>query len=222
MRTSLVIFDLDGTLVDTSRDLTNSLNSSLSPHGLGPLTPERTKALVGEGVRNLINKILAPEGREELFDRVLGDFLVHYSEHVADLSAPYPGVMDTLNGRLSDYRKAVLTNKRTDLSAKLLEALGMLGHFELVAGPEDVPAQKPDPAGILYLLDRLGVNRDEAVLVGDSEFDVLTGKNAGVRTVAVAYGFRPRMDLLDADVLIDRFTDLPAAIRGLDALSVPH
>ena len=84
MRTSLIIFDLDGTLVDTSQDLTNSLNASLSPHGLRPLTQERTKELVGEGVRNLITKILAPEGREDLFDHALGDFIAHYSEHVAD------------------------------------------------------------------------------------------------------------------------------------------
>jgi phosphoglycolate phosphatase len=219
MKTSLIIFDLDGTLVDTSLDLTNSLNAALSPHGLEPLTKERTKELVGEGVSNLITKILAPEKREDLFDRVLGDFIAHYTEHVADESAPYPGVMDTLNGRLSDYRKAVLTNKRTNLSVKLLEALGMMEHFELVAGPEDVPAQKPDPAGALHLLDKLGADKDEAVLVGDSEFDVLTGRNAGIRTAAVAYGFRPRMDLLDADVLIDRFADLPAAIKGLDSLS---
>lgn len=216
MPIKLVIFDLDGTLVDTSLDLTNALNAALGAHGLEALTPELTKALVGEGVRNLINKILAPEGREDIFDTVLRDFLAHYSEHVADNSAPYPAVMDTLNGRLSGYRKAVLTNKRTDLSVKLLKALGMINHFELVAGPEDVPAQKPNPAGILHLLDKLGVHKGEAVLVGDSEFDVLTGVNARIRTVAVAYGFRPRTDLLDADVLIDRFSDLPAAIKGLD------
>ena len=219
METSLIIFDLDGTLVDTSIDLTNSLNAALLPHGLELLTPQRTKALVGEGVRNLINKILAPVGREDLFDRVLADFLSHYTEHVADLSTPYPGVIDTLNGRLSGYRKAVLTNKRTDLSVKLLEALGMIENFELVLGPEDVPAQKPDPAGILHLIDKLGAKNQETVLVGDSEFDVLTGKNAGIRTVAVAYGFRPRMDLLDADVLIDRFMDLPAAVKGLDSIA---
>jgi phosphoglycolate phosphatase len=216
MRTKLIIFDLDGTLVDTSRDLTNALNSALSPHGLEPLTPERTKALVGEGIRTLIDKILAPVCREDLFDRVLGDFLDHYTKHVADESAPYPGVMGTLNGKLTGYRKAILTNKRTDLSVKLLDALGMLEYFELVAGPEDVAAQKPDPAGILHLLEKLGADKDETVLVGDSEFDVLTGRNAGIRTVAVAYGFRPRTDLLDADVLIDRFSDLPAAIKGLE------
>jgi len=216
MPIKLIIFDLDGTLVDTSQDLTISLNAALDPHGLDSLTPERTKALVGEGVRNLISKILAPEGREDLFDTVLRDFLAHYSEHVSVHSAPYPGVMDTLNGKLGNYRKAVLTNKRTDMSVKLLKALGMLDHFEVVAGPEDVPAQKPDPAGLLHVLGKLGFDKDEAVMVGDSSFDIETGLNAGVRTVAVAYGFRPRETLLDADVLIDRFMDLPAAIKGLE------
>lgn len=219
MPISLIIFDLDGTLVDTSQDLANSLNHALAPHGMGGLTPEYTRSIVGEGVRNLITKILAPVGREDLFEPVLEAFISHYSGHLADQSTAYPGVADTLDGPLGMHRKAVLSNKRGEMSRKLLGALGLASHFELIAGPDDVPEQKPEPGGISHLIEKLGVKRDEAIMVGDSQYDVQAGQRAGIRTVAVAYGFRPREVLLDADVLIDRFSDLPAAIKGLDGLT---
>lgn len=215
MSIKLILFDLDGTLVDTSLDLTASLNAALSAHGLPLLNTEDTKAIVGEGMKKLITRVLEPSGRQDLYGQIYDEFLAHYTEHVADASTPYPGVVETLEGPLRDIDKAVLTNKRTHLSVSLMDALGLSEHFKIIAGPDMVPEQKPSAEGVLHLMDKLGADKSNTVLVGDSSFDILAARAAGIPSIAVTYGFRLKKTLTDADILIDDFTALPETIKGL-------
>jgi len=176
-------------------------------------------ALVGEGIPNLIMKAVGQANLHRA-DSVRDSFVRYYREHLTDHSQPYPGVMETLGSlKSAGHRMSVLSNKNTDMSVEILKRLNIRGLFELVLGGDTVEEKKPKPGGVLQTLRELGVEPREAVLVGDSSYDLDAAKYAGVRSVAVAYGFRPRETLLDADVLIDRFIDLPAAIKGLDGLA---
>lgn len=206
MPVRLIIFDLDGTLVDTCQDITNALNAALVPLGRGPLSVGETRALVGEGITRLIEKALGPEGQGRR-DEAVGRFLDHYSAHLTDHSRPYPGAKDVLE-KLPGVKKAVLSNKKEDLSRRLLEGLGLLGHFDLVAGSDTTPEKKPSPRAVQYVLQALGVGAREAMLVGDSDLDIEAGRAAGLSTVAAAYGYRGRDALRGADHLIEDIGEL--------------
>lgn len=201
MSIKLIIFDLDGTIVDTSRDITNALNHALTSYGLNSLTVEDTKRLVGEGITRLIEKIIGdnkPGEREEIIKK----FLAYYEEHLVDFSYSYPDVKETLK-TLKGYTKTVISNKRESLSKRVLEKLDLLRYFDMVVGSDTTPERKPSPVPILYVLEHFHFQPDEAVIVGDSNFDIEAGKNAGVKTVAVTYGFREKEYLINADYLID-------------------
>ncbi|MDH4233492.1 MAG: HAD-IA family hydrolase [Nitrospirota bacterium] len=206
MKIKLIIFDLDGTLVNSSVDITNALNYAVEPYGLEKLTVERTISLVGEGVTRLIEKLLG-EKWAALKNAVLERFLEHYSQHLTDFTAPYPGVPETLE-QLVNYRMAVISNKREDLSRRLLENLGLAGYFEIIWGSDSVSEKKPSPVPVLEMLKKVSCGPHEAVLVGDSNYDIEAGKAAGVRTVAVSYGFRDVRLLQDADFVIDSMREL--------------
>ena len=215
MRIKLIIFDLDGTLVNSSIDITHALNYAVEPYGLEKLTVERTISLVGEGVTRLIEKLLG-ESRADLRGVVLERFLEHYSQHLTDFTVPYPGVTETLR-KLGNYRMAVISNKRADLSKRLLENLGLAGFFEIIWGSDSVPEKKPSPVPVLEMLKKVSCRSDEAVIVSDSNYDIEAGKAAGVRTVAVSYGYRDVKLLQDADFIIDSITDLPSRLDILNA-----
>lgn len=214
MKIKLIIFDLDGTLVNSSIDITNALNYAVEPYGLEKLTVERTISLVGEGVTRLIEKLLG-ERWPDLRGVVLERFLEHYSEHLTDFTVPYPGVPETLK-TLGNYRMAVISNKRADLSRRLLENLGLAGFFEIIWGSDSVPEKKPSPVPVLEMLKKVSCGPDEAVIVGDSNFDIEAGKAAGVRTVAVSYGYRDVKLLQDADFIIDSIRKLPSRLDILN------
>jgi len=211
MKIKLIIFDLDGTLVNSSVDITNALNYAIGPYGLEELTIAGTISLVGEGVTSLIGKLLGQSAAEQK-DVVLKRFLDYYSGHLTDFTLPYPGVRETLE-MLGDYRKAVISNKRTDLSRRLLEDLGLSDYFEFIWGSDSVTEKKPSPVPVLEMLKKVGCGSDEAVIVGDSNFDVEAGRAAGVRTVAVSYGFRDASLLKDADIIIDNMLELPSRLE---------
>jgi len=207
----LIIFDLDGTLVDSSIDITNALNYAVTPYGFKPLAVKDTISLVGEGLTRLIEKIMG-NNNASIKDAALERFIGYYSEHLADFTRPYPGVMTTLEA-LGRYRKAIISNKREFLSRKLLEQLELIKFFDVVLGSDSVPEKKPSPAPIKKALEILGLAPRKAVIVGDSDFDIQAGKSAGVTTVAVTYGFRKRETLKDADFIIDRMDELLTLIQ---------
>ena len=215
MKIKLIIFDLDGTLVNSIVDITNALNYAVGPYGFEQLTVERTTGMVGEGVTRLIEKLVGQKAAD-LKDVVLKRFLEYYSEHLTDLTVPYPGVPETLE-MLGGYRKAVISNKREDLSRRLLENLGLSGYFEVIWGSDSVPEKKPSPAPVIEMLKKISCGPDEAVMVGDSNYDIEAGRAAGVRTVAVSYGFREVSLLKDADFIIDNMTELTFRLDLLNA-----
>ena len=214
MSIQLILFDLDGTIVDTSKDITNALNYALSPYGLDGISVEATIKIIGEGLTRLIEKVLGEE-RYHLKDAVSKRFLDYYSAHLVDNSQIYPDVKETLD-MLSGYRKAVISNKRENLSVNLLKQLDLDRHFELIVGSDTTPERKPSAGPLLYVCSKLHISSREALMVGDSQYDIEAGHNAGTKTVAVTYGYQERSLLTAADYQIDSFRDLP---RILDIAS---
>jgi len=206
MAFKLIIFDLDGTLVDTSIDITNALNYALKPYGLKDLTVDDTVKMVGEGITRLIEKLLGDK-KFQARDDVIKKFLDYYSEHLIDYSNVYPHVRETIE-KLNGYKKAVISNKREYLSTELLDKLDLLKYFNLVIGSDTTPKKKPSAIPVIYAVTKLGVGPQESIMVGDSNYDIEAGKKAGVKTVAVTYGYRERQYLMDADYMIDSIEEL--------------
>ena len=208
----LIIFDLDGTLVDSSVDLTNALNYALEPCGLEKLSVQQTKSLVGEGITKLIENLLGP-GRRGMHVDMLDRFMDYYSSHLIDYTKPYPGVAETL-ACLGGYKKAVVSNKREALSRDVLQGLGLLPYFDAVLGSDSAGEKKPSPIPLLRVMQMLSCDPGETVIIGDSNFDIEAGKAAGTRTCAVTYGFRDVRLLKDADTVIESFSEIPALLGG--------
>ncbi|VAX33949.1 Phosphoglycolate phosphatase [hydrothermal vent metagenome] len=214
----LIIFDLDGTLVDSSRDITNALNYALKPYGFKAMTVEETVKLVGEGISRLIEKVIGTE-RMEIKNDVLRRFLEFYSDHLTEYTRPYPDVTDTLD-KLSTYGKAVISNKREELSRRLLEELGMASCFNHILGSDSTPEKKPSPLPVLTVLKREGLTPAQALMVGDSNLDIEAGRKAGVITVGAGYGYRPLEALKGADFLIrERLVELLEILKKIQTQS---
>jgi phosphoglycolate phosphatase len=207
MAIQLIMFDLDGTLVDTSQDITNALNYAVEPFALKKLTVRDTVKMIGEGVTRLIERVCG-EDRKDLKEIVIGRFLDYYSNHLTDHSVLYPKVTKTLE-TLHEYRKVVISNKRENLSRELLEKLQLLRCFDLIIGSDTTPEKKPSAVPLIHAIEKCNVIPEEAVMVGDSKFDVEAGKRAGVKTIAVTYGYGEKRDLLEADYVIDSIDALP-------------
>ena len=209
----LLIFDLDGTLADTSKDITNAVNYAVEPFGGKPLSVSEVKALVGSGITKLIESLIPPThpllkgGDRGVKEEAVKRFLKFYSEHLLDYTKPYPLVKETLS-KLGDYKKAVISNKREVLSKKVLEGLGLLNFFDAVLGSDSVTERKPSPVPFLELLKRFNVSKNEVIIIGDSNYDIEAGKAACIKTIAVTYGFRSRKALKEADFMIDNFVEL--------------
>ncbi len=208
MKPSAVFFDLDGTLVDSRQDLARALNSSLEFYGAPALTVDVVTDLIGEGAFRLVEKAL-PAGFAYTVEQVLERFLKEYERNLVIDTVPYPGIPRVLEKLSADCPLAVVTNKREDLSEEVLEKLGLRRFMSLVVGPDTAGERKPSPAPLRYALDGLGIGEPARVLmVGDSSFDVIAGAAAGVGTVAVTWGYRPREELTGADYIIDRPDEL--------------
>lgn len=217
MPVKLLIFDLDGTLVDTSTDIANALNYALKPHGLKPLSVKDTVGMVGEGITRLIEKLLGEENAH-LKEDVLKKFLHYYSDHLSEHSTAYPEVRETLR-KLHNVKKAVISNKREFLSRKLLEELGLAGHFDIVVGSDTVPEKKPSAMPVLHVLSSLGISAEDSLIIGDSNYDIEAGRKAGLKTVAVTYGYKDPETLKHADCMIDSMGELVELLYDIEVLS---
>lgn len=202
----LLIFDLDGTLTDTAQDIADAINYALKPFGQKIYSVEETKAMVGSGISKLLESLI-PVTDHASKEMVTNRFLEYYSEHLFDNTKAYPHVKETLS-QLTPYKKAVVSNKREGFSKSILDRLGLLNFMDIVFGSDSVPEKKPSPVPIFNLLEKFGVSQKETVIIGDSNYDIAAGKAAGIRTIAVTYGFRKRETLEDADFIIDSFDEL--------------
>lgn len=215
-----IVFDLDGTLVDTAADLAAATNDALGAAGRRRLEIAEVRVMIGGGFPNLIDQALRATGGPlagDPFDGVVARARAHYGAHVADLSRPYPGVVETLAALAGGgFRMGVCTNKPAEPSERILEKLGLAEHLPVVVGGDSLPVLKPDPATLLEVLDRLGAQPSAGVLVGDSATDVTLGRAAGVPVIVVAggYGGEPA-EALGGDAVINHFDELAAALARL-------
>ena len=216
---SAVVFDLDGTLIDSARDMTRVLNRTLSRFARPALTEAQVRGMVGDGSANLVRQAFAATGdalTDEALQPALADYLDAYFQD-DEPPALYPGVPETLKA-LADggVRLGLCTNKPERISRKLLDALGLSPLFGALAGGDTLPVKKPDGRHLSWVVEALGGG--SAAMVGDNGNDVKAARAAGVPVVAMTYGY-PRMPVqeLGADILLDHFTDLPDALCRLGA-----
>jgi phosphoglycolate phosphatase len=193
-----LVFDLDGTLIDSRRDLATAVNLVRASYGLEPLPLEAVIAMVGEGARNLVARALglgpgavsgADVAESARLDEALGRFFGHYVEVCLDTTRPYPGIPETLEALAPRYPMALCTNKPERFTRLLLDHLGLAPYFPHVIAGDTLPTRKPDPAGMKLLAARLAVPLAEMMLVGDSGVDAATADNAGCRFALVTWGF---------------------------------
>jgi phosphoglycolate phosphatase len=217
----LVIFDLDGTLIDSRLDLVHSVNAALRHIGRPALPDEVIASYVGDGAPILIQRALGGEAADEaLVRKGLEFFLSYYREHKLDHTTVYPGIADALatiqnSGNGNPRKMAVLSNKPVGPSRAIVDALGLGAFFSQVYGGNSFATKKPDPEGARKLLEENHVAPEQAVMVGDSHVDVETGRNAGLWTIAVTYGFAPHtLDDQPPDLLVDAASELAEVFAG--------
>ena len=206
----LLIFDLDGTLIDSRLDLANAVNATRRHMGMAPLDNERVYSYVGNGAPVLIRRALGEQATEAEVQEALEFFLEYYREHVLDFTTLYPGVRESLD-RLAaaGKRMAVLTNKPVRMSRAIVEGLGIAHHFLHVYGGNSFEFKKPNPVGIEVLMQQTDVPRQRTLMVGDSAVDVETARNARVACCGVAYGFQPEtLDTTPPDLKVDRMEQM--------------
>jgi phosphoglycolate phosphatase len=220
MSAPLLVFDLDGTLIDTAPDLIDTLNVVFAREGLPAVPYARARRLIGGGARAMIARGLEEEGRvlnPMQVERLFKDFIAHYAEHIADRSRPFPGLLEALDELSArGHRFAVCTNKLEGLSVLLLRQLDLIGRFAVICGQDTFGIQKPDPDILHRTIAAAGGQPDRAIMIGDSETDIRTAKAAGVPVVAVDFGyteipvaeFRP-------DRVISHFAQLPQTVAAL-------
>jgi len=220
MTSPTIVFDLDGTLVDTAPDLIATINVLLVRRNLPPVADDRLRNMIGAGARRLIERALAEHriviAPEEL-DRLFADFLEHYAAHIADRSRPFAGLEPALDALAAQgCTLAVCTNKLERLSRLLLDQLGLTRRFAFVCGQDTFGVQKPDPDVLRWTIARAAGSSERAVMVGDSATDIDVARAAGVPVVAVDFGYTEiPVSQLGPDRIISRFDDLPAAVSEL-------
>jgi phosphoglycolate phosphatase len=221
-----IIFDLDGTLVDSAKDLRGALNRLLGDLGLRPIEAVEIKGMIGDGVLKLLERaLIAANGDPEQKDALLPRFLEMYQANPATLTRPYPGVVETLAAlQRRRFHLAVVTNKPVFATKKILQALSLVEFFPVVIGGDSLQKRKPHPAPLLEAARQLGIDVCQSLMVGDNIHDVEAAHAAGMRCVAVSYGYhhRPPSEF-NADRLVNRFDELlsfvikPIPTRGESA-----
>lgn len=209
-----VLFDLDGTLVDSLEDLTDAVNHVRGVFSHPPLSADSVRLKVGKGARNLVQQVL-PGAAETDIDHALGLFLEFNREHIADKSRLYPGIMETLRGLAArDIKMAVISNKNEDLSTLIVQTLGIHDLFENICGGDTYPENKPSPLPLLKVIEKLGMTPHECVMVGDSINDIEAGIRAGITSIACTWGYGGAEELAGADVFAQTPRELHALITA--------
>jgi phosphoglycolate phosphatase len=220
MAAPTMVFDLDGTLIDTAPDLVDTLNVVFAREGLPPVPFDTARNLIGGGARTMIARGVEAEGRvfpPAKLEQLFVDFIAHYSEHIADRSQPFPELIEALDTLESDgWRFAVCTNKLERLSLKLLVQLNLAKRFAAICGQDTFGVQKPDPEVLRRTIAAAGGNIQNTVMIGDSLTDIRTARAARVPVIAVDFGYTERpVAEFGPDRIVSRFAQLPAAVAGL-------
>lgn len=215
-----ILFDLDGTLVDTAPDLAAATDYALQRVGRPPVGLSAIRQMVGDGARAMVERGFEATGGQpsaEVFEAAIADFYACYEAHLADKSRPFPGVATCL-AELAErgYLLAVCTNKLEHFSRSLLDQLGLSGFFAAIVGGDSLAVRKPDPGHLRGTIEKIGKPVDWAAMVGDSANDIDAARAAGLPSIAVSFGYtRTPAHALGADRLIDHFSELPAALAEL-------
>jgi phosphoglycolate phosphatase len=212
----LIVFDLDGTLIDSRLDLANAVNATRKHMGMAPLDNDRVYSYVGNGAPVLIRRALGERASEAEVVAALEFFLQYYGEHKLDYTTLYPGVRESLDRlRAAGKKMAVLTNKPVGVSRAIVEGLGTGSHFFQVYGGNSFEFKKPHPIGIETLMRETGAGADRTLMVGDSSVDVETARNAGVKVCGVTYGFQPEsLEDPAPDWKVDRMEEVADLVLG--------
>lgn len=221
----MVVFDLDGTLVDTAPDLVAALNFVLRREGLGALPLQSARSMIGAGARRMIERGLESEDRVATPDditRMMGDFIDYYAAHIADESRPFEGLVEALDDLSAQgYRFAVCTNKLEWLSRLLLDRLGLTARFAAICGADTFGVTKPDPTILQQTIARAGGNLRTTIMVGDAGPDVGVARRAGIPVIGVEFGYTEvPIAELKPDRLISHMRELPEAVAALTAARV--
>jgi phosphoglycolate phosphatase len=212
----LVVFDLDGTLIDSRVDLAQSANALIIERGGEPLPVERITGMVGEGAKLLVQRALTAAGLAPDVDTALPRFLDLYDERLLAHTELYPGTREMLDAVAGNARLAVLTNKPRHHTERILDGLSIRSHFAAVIGGDSPLGRKPDPAGLQHLVRQAQVSESDTVLVGDSAIDLRTARAAGIRICLVRFGFgftHAEPELTGAELIADAPRDIPRLLQ---------
>jgi phosphoglycolate phosphatase len=227
----LLVFDLDGTLIDSRQDLCNSVNATLAHFNLSPLPDEVIAGFIGDGAAMLIRRALAvpgelptdvPAPEESFFDEAFAYFLAYYRAHKLDFTTVYPGVLESLKALKtmpdgSARKMAVLTNKPIGPAKAICDGLGLSPYFMSIHGGDSFASKKPDPIGLQSLMAEAGVTAGETLMIGDSDVDIRTARNAGAWAMGCTFGLAPEsLEEVDPDALVDHASAWAVALGGAE------
>jgi len=211
----VLIFDLDGTLIDSKLDLAHSVNAMLEHMGRRPLSHETIYSYVGDGAPLLVRRALGEGVTDSEADKGLAYFLSYYRQHMLDNTVTYPGVREGLE-LLASHPMAILTNKPVRFSQAIIDGLGLSRYFRFIYGGNSFEKKKPDPTGVTVLLRDLSAAAHEAMMIGDSDVDVRTARNAGIWACGVSYGLGTEsLRIHPPDLMLDSLLELPAHLSGV-------
>jgi phosphoglycolate phosphatase len=220
LKNRVLVFDLDGTLVDTAPDLMHATNHVLATLKRRAITMDEVRSFVGHGAKALIARGCEATGDPvdpRAIETLYQEFIIYYAANIAISSRPFPGLVNFLShAREQNVKLAVCTNKLESLSVRLLDALGLSHHFGAVVGPDTIGVAKPDPRPFHEAVKRLGVSTPNAIMIGDSETDILTARNAGAPVIAVPFGYTAKpVESYNPDRLVTHYDEMWDAVEGL-------